>query len=317
MEAPQLISRRQALATGLSDKQLRRLCRTGQWHRLRAGRYLNSSGSGLGATDRHLLLTFATAETTSDAAITSHCSAAVLHGMSTWDISLHRVHLTRNRINGGRLSKRVVVHSAQVEPDEITFVEGIGVTTPARTVIDIARSEGFEQSVALGDSALRRGLTTTAELREHLRRARHRPGRRRAARVLDFLDGRSESVGESRSRIALHHCGIPEPEIQARVFSDSGVCVARVDFLFPELGVIGEFEGRSEHSHALGGPRFPGRIADGKRRDEQLHALGWTVVRWTWDDLAAPSDLLQRIRTAARAGAQGRRSGYWTPTPRP
>ncbi|WP_067471139.1 type IV toxin-antitoxin system AbiEi family antitoxin domain-containing protein [Nocardia amamiensis] len=316
MEALQLISRRQALASGLSDKQLRRLCRTGQWHRLRAGRYLNSPGSGLGATDRHLLLTLATADTTSDSAITSHCSAAVLHGMATWHISLDRVHLTRNRINGGRVSKRVVVHSAQLEPDEITLVEGIRVTTPARTVIDIARSEGFEQSVALGDSALRRGLTTTAELREHLRRARHRPGRRRAAQVLDFLDGRSESVGESRSRITLRHCGFPEPEVQARIFSDSGVCVGRVDFLFPDLGVIGEFG--AEYSHALRGPRFPGPTVDaGKTRDDRLCALGWLVVRWTWDDLAAPSDLLHRLRTAARIAAQGRRSGYWTPTPKP
>ncbi|WP_454195026.1 type IV toxin-antitoxin system AbiEi family antitoxin domain-containing protein [Nocardia sp. Marseille-Q1738] len=318
MEAPQLISRRQALASGLSDKQLRRLCHTGQWHRLRAGRYLNSPDSGLSTTDRHLLLTFATAETTSDSAITSHCSAAVLHGMSTWDISLDRVHLTRNRINGGRLSKRIVVHSAQVEPDEITFVEDIRVTTPARTVIDIARSEGFEQSVALGDSALRRGLTTTAELGEHLRRARHRPGRRRAARVLDFLDGRSESVGESRSRILLHHCGFPEPEVQARVFSDSEVCVGRVGFLFPDLGLIGEFDGKAEYSHALRGPRFPGQIVDAKKtRDDELLALGWMVVRWTWNDLAAPSDLLHRLRTAARAAARGHRSGYWTPTPKP
>ncbi|WP_330228338.1 type IV toxin-antitoxin system AbiEi family antitoxin domain-containing protein [Nocardia sp. NBC_00508] len=318
MEALQLISRRQALASGLSDKQLRRLCRTGQWHRLRAGHYLNSPGSGLGATGRHLLLALATAETTSDSAITSHCSAAVLHGMSTWNISLDRVHLTRNRINGGRLSNRVVVHSAQVEPDEITLVRGIRVTTPARTVIDIARSEGFEQSVALGDSALRDGLTTTAELREHLRRARHRPGRRKAAQVLDFLDGRSEGVGESRSRIMLHHYGFPASEVQARVFTDSGVCVGRVDLLFPDLGVIGEFDGNAENHNALRLPRCPEQVVIAERtREDQLRALGWMVVRWNWDDLTAPADLLHRLRAAAQIAAQRHRSGYWTPTPMP
>ncbi len=316
MEAPQLISRKQALASGLSDKALHRLCRTGKWQRLRAGHYLDSPASGLGATGLHLLMTLATAESTSESAITSHCSAAVLHGMAIWDIPLDRVHLTRNRINGGRLSRRLVVHSAQVEPDEITLVDDIRVTTPARTVLDIARSEGFEQSVALGDSALRQGLTTATELREHLRRARHRPGCRRAALVLDFLDGRSESVGESRSRTMLRQQGFPAPEVQARVFSDSEICVGRVDFLFPDFGVIGEFGGKAEYrtaSRAL----LPAEqaVTAEMLRDDQLRALGWTVVRWTWDDLSAPGRLAGRLHTAFRTAAGDRRSGYWTPTP--
>ncbi|MFE7742520.1 type IV toxin-antitoxin system AbiEi family antitoxin domain-containing protein [Nocardia sp. NPDC057455] len=318
MEAPQLISRRQALASGLSDKALHRLCRTGQWQRLRAGHYLNSSGSGLGATGRHLLLTLATAESASDAAITSHCSAAVLHGLSTWGIPLDRVHLTRNRINGGRLSRRVVVHSAQVEPDEVTLVDDIRVTTPARTVLDIARSQGFEQSVALGDSALRQGLTTTTELREHLRRARHRPGCRRAALVLDFLDGRSENVGESRSRILLRQAGLPAPQVQARVFSDDEICVGRVDFLFPDLGVIGEFDGKIDHRAAARGPVPAAPVVRAEQQHEaRLRSLGWVTVRWGWDDLSAPTRLAERLHTAIRTASGNHRSGYWTPTPEP
>ncbi|MEU2042508.1 type IV toxin-antitoxin system AbiEi family antitoxin domain-containing protein [Nocardia niwae] len=317
MEPPQLISRRQALASGLSDKALHRLCRTGQWQRLRAGHYLNAPGSALGPTGRHLLMTLATAESTSDSAITSHCSAAVLHGMTTWGIPLDRVHLTRNRINGGRLSRRVVVHSAQVEPDEVTLVDDIRATTPARTVLDIARSEGFDQSVALGDSALRQGLTTTTELREHLRRARHRPGCRRAALVLDFLDGRSANAGASRSRILLHRAGFPVPQVQARVFSDDGICVGRVDFLLPELGVIGVFDETIDGRAASRAPLPPGKpVGAAKERDERLRALGWAVVRWTGDDLAAPARLVARLHAAVRAAAD-HRCGYWTPTRKP
>ncbi|MER7453362.1 type IV toxin-antitoxin system AbiEi family antitoxin domain-containing protein [Nocardia beijingensis] len=318
MEAPQLISRRQALASGLSDKTLHRLCSTGKWQRLRAGHYLNSPGSGLGATGRHLLMTLATAESTSDSAVTSHCSAAVLHGMTTWGIPLDRVHLTRSRINGGRLSRRVVVHSARMEPDEITLIDDIRVTTPARTVLDIARSEEFEQSVALGDSALRQGLTTTAELGEHLRRARRRPGCRRAALVLEFLDGRSASVGASLSRILLHRAGIPAPEVRARVFSDEEVCVGRVDFLFPDLGVIGEFDGGDHRTAAPRGPLPAARVVTAERvRADRLRDLGWAVVRWTWSDLSAPAQLTDRLDAAIRTAAGIRRRGYWTPTPRP
>ncbi|MGQ4616699.1 hypothetical protein [Nocardia sp. R7R-8] len=316
MEAPQLISRQQALASGLSDKTLHRLCRTGKWQRLRAGHYLSSPGSGLGATGRHLLMTLATAESTSDSAVTSHCSAAVLHGMTTWGIPLDRVHLTRNRINGGRSSRRVVVHSARMEPDEITLVDDIRVTTPARTVLDIARSEGYDQSVALGDSALRHGLTTRTELREHLCRARHRPGCRRAALVLDFLDGRSPNVGASLSRILLHRAGLPAPEVRARVFSDDGICVARVDFLFPDLGVIGEFD---DHRRAAPcGPLPVARTATAEKlRDDRLRALGWMIVRWTWPDLSAPAGVTDRLHAAVRAAAKNHRSGYWTPSPAP
>ncbi|WP_327110330.1 type IV toxin-antitoxin system AbiEi family antitoxin domain-containing protein [Nocardia sp. NBC_01730] len=317
MEAPQLISRRQALASGLSDKDLRRLCRTGRWQRLRAGHYLNSPGCDVSVTGRHLLMALATAETTCDSAITSHCSAAVLHGMSTWDIPLDRVHLTRDRINGGRMGRRVVVHSARLQPDEITLVNGIQVTTPARTIIDIARSEGFEQSVALGDSALRQGLTTIAELQEHVRQARHRPGCRKAAQVVGFLDGRSESTGESLSRIVLHRCGLPAPELQARVFSDDDICVGRFDFLFPELGVVGDFDGKIEYQSALRGPHSPEQMVVAEKKcEDRLRALGWIVIRWTWDDLDAPALLTDHIHTAARTAGGSQRRGYWTATPK-
>ncbi|MEU7631622.1 type IV toxin-antitoxin system AbiEi family antitoxin domain-containing protein [Nocardia sp. NPDC049220] len=312
METPQLISRQQALAAGLSDKDLRRLCRTGRWQRLRAGHYLDAPRRDLDASVRHQLLAIATAETTSESAITSHCSAAVLHGMSTWDIPLDRVHLTRDRINGGRMSRHVIVHAARLEFDEITIVHGISVTTAARTVIDVARSEGFEQSVALGDSALRHGLTSTAELQEHLRRARHRPGCRKAGQVVQFLDGRSASVGESRSRIVFHRGGLPSPDLHARVFSDDGICVGRVDFLFPDLGVIGEFR------NALHGPRSREQVAVTEtKRDGRLHALGWMVVRWTWDDLADPTCLAHRIHIAAQLAGRTHRRGHWTATPQP
>ncbi|MEU7764098.1 type IV toxin-antitoxin system AbiEi family antitoxin domain-containing protein [Nocardia sp. NPDC049190] len=312
MEAPQLISRQQALAAGLTDKDLRRLCRSGRWQRLRAGHYLDAPGRDLDASLRHRLMTIATAETTSDSAITSHCSAAVLHGMSTWDIPLDRVHLTRDRINGGRTSGRVIVHAAQLEPDEITVVHGIRVTTPARTVVDVARCEGFEQSVALGDSALRHGATTSAELQEHLHRARHRPGSRAAMRVVRFLDGRSANIGESRSRILLHRSGLPAPELHARIFSDDGICIGRVGFLFPDLGVIGEFQ------NALPGPRSPEQIAINEtKRADQLRALGWMVLRWTWHDLADPTRLAHRFRAAARLADRRHRCGHWTATPQP
>ncbi|MFE9578735.1 type IV toxin-antitoxin system AbiEi family antitoxin domain-containing protein [Nocardia sp. NPDC006044] len=316
MDAPQLISRRQALACGISDTDLRRLCHSGAWQRVRAGQYLRTPQSELTAVGRHLMLALATGEAMSDAAVASHCSAVVIHGAPAWALPLDRVHMTRDRINGGRRGKQLVVHSAQIEPDEITIVNGIRVTTPARTVIDIARSESFEQSVAVADSFLHQGLTTADELRAHLLRARYRPGSRKAAQVVGFADGRSESVGESRSRIAIRRGGLPAAELQARVFTDDGVCVGRVDFLFAELGVVGEFDGQVKYQSELRGARGPEQVVIAEKiREDKLRALGWMVVRWTWNDLDHPDQLIRRIRAAAAAAAHARRVGCWTPTP--
>ncbi|MBJ8347996.1 endonuclease domain-containing protein [Antrihabitans sp. YC2-6] len=215
------------------------------------------------------------------------------------------------------MGKKIVVHSSHLEPDEITVVDGIRLTTPPRTVIDLARSEPFEQAVVAGDSALHQGLTTTAELREHLQRARRRPGRRAAAKVVEFLDGRSESVGESRTRVALFRGGLPTPELQANVFGPDGEWVARVDFLIEELGVIVEFDGMVKYQAELRGKRTPEAVVIAEKvREDRLRALGWIVVRITWDDLEDAARLVARIRSAAGIARCSRRIGTWTPTPR-
>lgn len=215
------------------------------------------------------------------------------------------------------MGTKVIIHSADLEPDEITVVNGIRVTTPPRTVIDIARTEPFEQAVVIGDSALHQGLTTAKELREHLRRARRRPGCKAAAKVVDFLDGRSESVGESRSRVAFYHGGLPAPELQANVFADDGDLVARVDFLFEKLGVIGEFDGMVKYQRGLRSGRKPEEVVIAEKvREDQLRALGWIVVQFSWDDLDNPERLIARILSAAKAAQRAERIGFWTPTPR-
>ena len=216
------------------------------------------------------------------------------------------------------MGTKVIVHSAHLEPDEITVIDGIRVTTVPRTVIDIARSSPFEQAVVVGDSALQKRMTTTAELREHLLRARKRPGVRAAAKVIDFVDGRSESVGESRARVAMHHSGMPTPELQANVFDDEGELIARVDFLFEELGVIVEFDGKIKYQKELRGNLSAEEVVIAEKlREDRLRALGWVVVRITWADLENPQRLAARIHAAAKSASRTERIGSWAPTPRP
>lgn len=314
MATPQPISRRDALATGLSDSDLRRLCRHGLWHRVRTGHYLSAPAETLSAADRHRALIRATVAATADVAVMSHVSALIGHDLPTWRIRLDRAHLTRARRNGARIGRLLVVHAGQLAPDEIVTVEGVRYTTAARTIVDIARTEGFEQAVAAGDAALHRGATTAAQLREQLHRARARPGYKQAAQVLTFLDGRSSSVGESRLRVAVAAADLPAPEVKARILSPDNSFVARVDCLFPQLGVAVDFDPRPE----------PGRDAEAAERaalaaelrDDRLRVLGWIPVRCTSSELDDAGEVARRITTAAEAAACLTRHGRWVPAPR-
>ena len=75
-------------------------------------------------------------------------SAAVVHGLPIWSEGLDRVHLTQNRRGGGKARRLVHVHGTRIEPDEITVVDGIVVTSLARTVLDLACVLPMQSAVA-------------------------------------------------------------------------------------------------------------------------------------------------------------------------
>ena len=70
-------------------------------------------------------------------AVISHASALVMHGLPIWPADLARVHLTRNRSGGSAVRRWVHVHGLPIEPAEIVLIDGIAVTSLARTVLDI------------------------------------------------------------------------------------------------------------------------------------------------------------------------------------
>ena len=117
-------------------------------------------------------------------------------------------------------------------------------TTVARTVADLCRTTPFEQAAVVGDSALTNRDLSHDAIVGALEYAAGRPGHPAALRALAFLDGRSESVGESRSRVALDALALPIPELQASLLDPDGLLLGRVDFLFADAGVVGEFEGQ-------------------------------------------------------------------------
>lgn len=291
------------LAAGYADAELRILRRRGSVETVRPGAYLATDDPRLGdAESRHVLMVLAAVAGLSADAVVSHVSAAAVHGLPVWSVPFQRVHVTRSRRSGGRIGRFVHVHAARLDADDVVELDGLRVTSMARTVVDLARSEAFEAAVATADGALRAGVSR-ADLQRAVARSAHRRGNAAAARVMAFADGRSESVGESRSRVVMARLGLPVPDLQVSVPSIGGGIDARSDFGWLERGVVGEFDGMAKYGRLLRPGESAGdAVVREKLREDAIRDTGVRVVRWRWselDDFGAPADRLTRAFTPA------------------
>lgn len=290
---------RQLRARGYGKDELRRLERRGELTHLRRGAWARgASDDELTAEQQHRRLVTAVAEALGPPAIVSHTSAAVLHGLPVWSSALTRVHLTRSRSTGAQRRTDLELHSATLPAAEVQVVDGLAVTSLARTVADLGRTLPFEQAVAAGDRAAALGLDF-GHLETVLEGMQRWPGVCQARRVANFLDGRSESVGESVSRVRIGEEGLPSPIPQREIFDHNGVLIARVDFAWEEYRTIGEFDGKIKYGALLKPGQNPADVLIlEKLREDALRDAGWQVVRWIWADLYRKAVLRDRLLRA-------------------
>jgi hypothetical protein len=298
---PSLHRRVALLGAGYTDHEVRHRLRSGALTAVRPGIYLPGDPPA-DATVLHRLAAHAARDDLADAAVFSHITAAVLHGWPVWHLDLGRVHVTRSRRAGGRCGHRVHVRAAPLRPDEVVVVDGLPVTAPARTVVDVGRSAPFEEAVVVADAALRSGMVTPDELVDAVDRAGRRRGAPAARRVVAFADGRSESVGESRSRVAIHRAELPAPMLQWAVLDPRGRLLGRTDFGWPALRTVGEFDGLVKYGILLRpGETATDAVLAEKRREDAVRAEGFAVVRWAWADLSHFAPVADRLRRRFRA----------------
>lgn len=213
------VMRAALLGEGHTDGELHRARRQGRLVALRPGAYLPADDDRLGDQEsRHAVTALAAAaRLAGDDGVLSHASAAALHGLPLWGVPLTRAHLTRGGVAGGRRSAHLHVHRAPLAPEDVVEVDGVRVTGPARTVVDLARTLPFTQAVSVADAAMHAELVGPEALAEALARGGRRRGGPAARRVLAFADGRAYGPGESRSRVAMHRAGLPEPVLQHEI----------------------------------------------------------------------------------------------------
>ena len=301
LHVPGLHFRRELLAAGYTSGEVQRERRAGALLSVRRGAYVRPDDERLGrAAERHRLLVISTVLVLSPDSVVSHASAAMMHGLPIWGITLDKVEVTRDASSGGRTTRGVRRHTAPLAPSEITTVDGVLVTTVDRTLADIARTAGFEQAVVSADAALRRHMVDRAALDAALARAAGWPGIPAARRALAFADPGGASPGESRSRVAMHRFGLPEPQLQWPVV-DGGKVIAETDFGWPALRTVGEFDGQVKYGRTLKPGQSPGDVVFAEKvREDAVRATDHGMVRWIWDDLDDFSPVADRLRRTFR-----------------
>lgn len=307
MDLPPLAFRSALLDHGWTDPELRRMLRSGSIVPIRRGSYRLREEPDT-PESRHALLVRATLPHLAPGWVVSDVSAAVLLGLPVWNLPLNRVHVTRDGSSGGRVTRGVHRHLAPLDGSEIVHIDGIRVTCPARTVVDTASRAPFEQAVVVADAALapREGgpLTDRVALTAAVgRSARH--GRAAARRVVAFADGGGRSPGESRSRVAMWRAGLPPPVLQHEVRSAGGRLVGTVDFAWPELHTVGEFDGRTKYGERLlrPGQSAADAVFAEKLREDGIRAEDLSMTRWTWPDIDAFTPVASRLRSQYRGPA--------------
>ena len=295
------VLRRQLLAEGWTDDELRRRRESGDLMTLQRGAYLEAGKGPPTPAHRHALRAMSGAALHAADGVLSHVTAAVLHGLPTWGLPLERVHRTRDRRSGGRVGEGTHLHVSPLEPDEVVTVDGLLVTSVARTVADVARTCAFVPALAVADCALRVHLIDGDELAIAVAHATGWPGAPAARRVLAFADPGSGSVGETRSRIAIHRAGLPRPELQWEVRSGSRV-LGEADFGWPDLATVGEFDGKAKYGELRRPDQDPVDVLFAEKlREDAFRDLGLRVVRWTWWELETFDEVAARLRRAFAA----------------
>lgn len=126
------------------------------------------------------------------------------------------------------------------KPVASTIIGGLRVTTPAETLLAAARDLGVLDLVIMGDSALRQGCCTVAELRATA--ARHRRGAPMLRQVIGLLDPLSESAWESVMRV-LHRAAEVDVKPQHKIYDGQGRFVARGDLWVVGTRRLHEYDG--------------------------------------------------------------------------
>ncbi len=219
-------------------------------------------------------------------AVVSHLTAVHLRGLVIGDP--WPLHFSTNCSTYTR-HKVLRVHRRKGRLSSVEL-DGIPVTGPDRTLVDIATKVGLVELIQAIEWMLHQRMTTIDGLAAYAL-ARHLDGVRRVRRVLALVRDGVESPMETRLRLMIVLARLPEPACNAQIRSADGRFLARGDLVLSRWKVLVEYDG---WQHERDGRQ---RQRDRERR-EQLEAEGWRVIVVTYEDMRAKRDVVRRVHAA-------------------
>lgn len=283
-----LVFARDVRRTGHNPNSLTRAVRRDELARIAPGSYMSRQHwDALNEIQKTTQRARAASERGKSAPVFSHWTAAAIHGMpliGAWPTGLHVV---VERDSSVRSRGEVVRHAVGVDADDVVLIDGMLVTSVARTVLDLAVDATFMSAVTAADFALCHKRETRIEktaLREVWEDRLPFRGHVRALRVLDFSTHLAESPLESSSRVNMHLLGFPAPELQVE-WRDYRGLIGYSDFFWRAFLHVGEADGRAKYfdDEFARGRSLRQILYDEKVREDRVRACGPGFSRWDWD----------------------------------
>jgi very-short-patch-repair endonuclease len=189
-------------------------------------------------------------------------------------------------VGGGDPRHRPGIRVHNVRALQWTTHRGIRVTTPARTLLDLAAVVGEDDLARTVEEARVLRLVDDAAIRAIVRGHPRRAGTRALLRLLDHEPRLTRSEAERRLLALIRAAGLPLPETNVRVLGHE------VDVLWRDARLIVEIDGFSAHGTRAAFERD-------RARDATLVAAGYRVIRITWRQLEdEPTRTVARLATA-------------------
>lgn len=232
----------------------------------------------------------------------SHETAAVLTrlGLPPWLGECHTIHLSKPHELPRVRRAGVTGHRVRLIPGELTDVDGIPVTAPPRTWLDLAAVLPLNYLIAMGDQLIRQprpSLELRSEpyaykdgLRLLIRQHPNMKGVEKARLALDEMRVGADSFPETFLRLALLDVRLPEPELQLRLDPEDPRSPA-ADMGYRRYRIAVQYDGAHHLTRE--------QQSRDNRRDEEFRSAGWAYFKVNADDLAEGFDgVIARIKRA-------------------
>lgn len=294
-----ILLRRDVLAAGLDDRLIRRAVSTQHLTRIRSGAScLTSVWERADRAERHRLTSHAVRRRYGDDVARSHASAHLELGGPDWGIDLRDVHLTNLYGIGERTQSGIVHHRGATRVGDITRHDGSWMTAAVRTALDTATLAPRDPAVCVLNFYQQRGLASRSELEHGIEQMSAWPSSVGLGLKLRLSSESCESVGEQRTELLCRDQRLPMPIPQYEISHPSGRLAGRVDFAWPWLGKMMEFDGLSKYLRLRrAGETIEECVLREKAREDLLRRLtGWQLIRIIWADLDRPGVTAAMIR---------------------